>query len=413
MAPPEPTAPILGDYELLTEIGRGATGVVYLARQLSLGRLVALKMLPTDLAGDEIALARFRREVRASAACDHPNIVKVLSSGQMPDGQFYYTMEYVPGSDLENIWQELAHEDGMTEISRLGASSFMWAVLSASGKRRQQAQTRFSRSSRADASRDMESVAASTAPAPLAEYLQLYLDGKPLPIRPPSTAEMVRRWMRGHRPLVAAVAAVIIIAVSVAFVMIARARDEAIVARNEAVAARDREHTARTDAEQQHSRAEKEARSAEEQTRIATQQTRIANKNLAEALVEKGVPLFKERSFLSSYIWGAKALTLDPASARARSLAYLSRVSAPYLLKTSMLGHEGWVMSVAFSPDGRTLASASDETIWLWPRLDFLYLDPEAVYRQAQLDTGLRIEGSAVRALSPEEWRALKPMGAD
>jgi serine/threonine protein kinase len=42
---------------------------------------------------------RFRREVRALAACDHPNIVKVLASGQMPDGQVYYAMEYVPGAD--------------------------------------------------------------------------------------------------------------------------------------------------------------------------------------------------------------------------------------------------------------------------------------------------------------------------
>ena len=72
---------VLGDYEILAEIGRGGMGVVYLARQLSLGRLVALKMLPADLAGDEVALARFRREMRLLARCDHPNIVKVLASG--------------------------------------------------------------------------------------------------------------------------------------------------------------------------------------------------------------------------------------------------------------------------------------------------------------------------------------------
>ena len=83
-------------------------GVVYLARQLSLGRLVALKMLPADLAGDEVALARFRREMRLLARCDHPNIVKVLASGTMPDGQLYYAMEYVPGCDLEQVWRELA-----------------------------------------------------------------------------------------------------------------------------------------------------------------------------------------------------------------------------------------------------------------------------------------------------------------
>ena len=70
---PEPTAATqLGDYEILGELGRGGMGVVYLARQLSLGRLVALKMLPVDLAGDELALARFRREIRLLARCDHP-----------------------------------------------------------------------------------------------------------------------------------------------------------------------------------------------------------------------------------------------------------------------------------------------------------------------------------------------------
>src|SRR5262249_58527737 len=98
----------VGDYEILGEIGRGGMGVVYLARQVSLGRLVALKMLPADLAGDEVALARFRREVRALVRCDHPHIIKVLASGTLPDGRLYYSMEYVPGCDLDLVWQELA-----------------------------------------------------------------------------------------------------------------------------------------------------------------------------------------------------------------------------------------------------------------------------------------------------------------
>ena len=83
---------LLGDYQILCEIGRGGMGVVMLARQLSLGRLVALKMLPAELAGDPVALTRFRREMRALARCEHPNIVKVLASGTFPDGQLYYAM---------------------------------------------------------------------------------------------------------------------------------------------------------------------------------------------------------------------------------------------------------------------------------------------------------------------------------
>ena len=57
------------------------------------------------------ALSRFRREIRLLARCEHPNIVKVLDSGTMPDGQLYYAMEYVPGCDLEQVWRELSGSD--------------------------------------------------------------------------------------------------------------------------------------------------------------------------------------------------------------------------------------------------------------------------------------------------------------
>ena len=139
-----PTIPtwVLGDYEILAELGRGGMGIVYLARQLSLGRLVALKMLPADLAGDELALARFRREMRLLARCDHPNIVKVLASGTLPDGQLYYAMEFVPGSDLEQVWRELAGSDSIGDTSTLGSSTWARAVLSASRKMREQSAAR-------------------------------------------------------------------------------------------------------------------------------------------------------------------------------------------------------------------------------------------------------------------------------
>ena len=103
-------------------------GVVYLARQLSLGRLVALKMLPDTLARDHVALTRFQREMRVLASCDHPNIMKVLTHGTMPDGRLYYTMEYVPGADLEQIWSELAGQTGTAPAARLGSTTFAHAV---------------------------------------------------------------------------------------------------------------------------------------------------------------------------------------------------------------------------------------------------------------------------------------------
>jgi WD40 repeat protein/serine/threonine protein kinase/tetratricopeptide (TPR) repeat protein len=159
-----PSSCQMGDFEILGEVGRGAMGVVYLARQMSLGRLVALKTLPADLAGDTTALARFRREVRALARCDHPNIVKVLSSGTMPDGQLYYTMEYVPGCDLERLWRELAGE--AASVSRLDSSTWRRAVLSASRKQRDETVQRSRDRTKASAEGETEQKALPLPPLP-------------------------------------------------------------------------------------------------------------------------------------------------------------------------------------------------------------------------------------------------------
>jgi formylglycine-generating enzyme required for sulfatase activity/serine/threonine protein kinase len=132
----QPIASQVGDYEILAELGRGGMGIVYLARQLSLGRMVAMKMLPADLATDEMALARFHREMRALGRCEHPHIVKVLSNGTVPDGRHYYTMECVPGADLEMTWRELAGPNRNGAAARLGSTTWARAVLAASRKQR-------------------------------------------------------------------------------------------------------------------------------------------------------------------------------------------------------------------------------------------------------------------------------------
>jgi serine/threonine protein kinase len=132
------SAPSIHDYQVLAELGRGGMGVVYLARQLSLGRLVALKTLTADLLDDEIALARFRREMRALGRCDHANIVKVYSCGALPDGQLYYAMEYVPGADLEHIWRELAGANGSSDRTGSG-----WTAAVRSASQKQLEQTKF------------------------------------------------------------------------------------------------------------------------------------------------------------------------------------------------------------------------------------------------------------------------------
>ncbi|MEZ4321789.1 MAG: serine/threonine-protein kinase [Myxococcota bacterium] len=104
-ADPDPTPlqsrAIVGDFELLGELGRGGMGVVWRARQLGLGRIVALKVLSLELAADPVARDRFRREIQALARSDHPNVVRVLSHGE-EDGQLYYAMEYVDGTDLSH-----------------------------------------------------------------------------------------------------------------------------------------------------------------------------------------------------------------------------------------------------------------------------------------------------------------------
>ena len=124
LGPPTVAGPLIGGYVILAEIGRGGMGIVYLARQASLGRLVALKTLPSDLVNDKVALARFQREMRLLARCDHPNIVKVLDNGVADDGRYYYAMEYVPGCDLDQVSRELSNSDRPGDLSTLGSSSW-------------------------------------------------------------------------------------------------------------------------------------------------------------------------------------------------------------------------------------------------------------------------------------------------
>src|SRR5579864_4225433 len=97
----------LGDYRIVREIGRGGMGVVYEAEQISLGRRVALKVLPGHVVGDRKALERFHREAKAAARLHHTNIVPVYEVGREGDLSFY-AMQLIEGQGLEQVIDELA-----------------------------------------------------------------------------------------------------------------------------------------------------------------------------------------------------------------------------------------------------------------------------------------------------------------
>ena len=122
----------VGGFELLGKIGQGGMGSVFRARQKSLDRIVALKILPPSVAKDAKFIERFQREARASAKLNHPNIVQGIDVGQDPaTGLWYFAMELVDGPSLLTV---LKQQGALPEERVLRIAMDMARALQAAAK---------------------------------------------------------------------------------------------------------------------------------------------------------------------------------------------------------------------------------------------------------------------------------------
>ena len=113
------TGTILAGFRVLSPLGEGAMGTVYLAEETATGRRVALKLLAPELARDERFRRRFLRETELAASLHHPHIVETLASGE-DDGALYLAMAYVDGSDLRKLLRRESRLEAARAVALVG-----------------------------------------------------------------------------------------------------------------------------------------------------------------------------------------------------------------------------------------------------------------------------------------------------
>ncbi len=109
ITPADPVGKQIGDYTFSRKIGQGGMAIVYEARQKSLDRNVAIKIITGDFSEEPEYLERFRREARAAANLNHPHIVAIHESGQWGNN-YYYVMDYVQGKTIDELIENKKHE---------------------------------------------------------------------------------------------------------------------------------------------------------------------------------------------------------------------------------------------------------------------------------------------------------------